>query len=521
MLQLMELILISGLSGSGKSVALHLLEDAGYYCVDNLPVVMLTVLVRMLKEEGISKVAVAIDARSGHGIELLPDKLALLEKEQTQSDLPVSALQLETLLKRYSESRRRHPLASPGKRWKKRSAPNAPCWNPISTLGHRIDTSGLKANALREWVRQFIESEPGQGLTLMFESFGFKHGIPLDADFVFDVRCLPNPHYDPDLRLQTGKDQPVIVLPRSRGRSLPDARRHRPLCRHLAALLHPRQPQLPDGRHRLHRRPAPLGLYRRMAGQRIPQRRPACWCGTAHSPAGEDALAGADPAGRLADHGRQALCWSASASRLFWQGGLADRAIIRQNGTGLCRGRSAQQTQFAVPGPLGHHTDRRRARPRPRRQPTPDRANIASPGLADAPRRNRHLRPQSRQRADRRADQEFMTQSVIELTVTDEDRRIAWLATAAVALSLVDAAIPSPLARRQAGAGQYRHAGCSGPLRLGHRRLGQRLRVLAGSLLLGYFLAPGFFLSLSRHTLSLLTLGLARHLPGAGSARSA
>jgi UPF0042 nucleotide-binding protein len=81
---------------------------------------------------------------------------------------------------------------------------------PISGLGHRIDTSGLKANALREWVRQFIEAEPGQGLTLMFESFGFKHGLPLDADLVFDVRCLPNPHYDPGLRLQTGKDKPVI-----------------------------------------------------------------------------------------------------------------------------------------------------------------------------------------------------------------------------------------------------------------------------------------------------------------------
>ena len=82
----------------------------------------------------------------------------------------------------------------------------------LATLGHRLDTSGLKANALREWVRQFIDAEPGRGLTLMFESFGFKHGIPLDADLVFDVRCLPNPHYDTELRPLTGKDQPVVAF---------------------------------------------------------------------------------------------------------------------------------------------------------------------------------------------------------------------------------------------------------------------------------------------------------------------
>ena len=206
----MELILISGLSGSGKSVALHLLEDAGYYCVDNLPVVMLTVLVRMLKEEGIGKVAVAIDARSGHGIELLTDKLDLLEKEQTRVTFIFLHANPETLLKRYSESRRRHPLAAHGQTLEEAIRAESQLLEPISGLGHRIDTSNLKANALREWIRQFIESAPGSGLTLMFESFGFKHGIPLDADFVFDVRCLPNPHYDNDLRILTGKNKPVI-----------------------------------------------------------------------------------------------------------------------------------------------------------------------------------------------------------------------------------------------------------------------------------------------------------------------
>lgn len=206
----MELILISGLSGSGKSIALNLLEDAGYYCVDNLPVVMLTVLVRMLREERIRKVAVAIDARSGDGIELLPERLERLAAEDIHPTFLFLQANDETLLKRYSESRRRHPLTTQGKTLEEAIRAERELLEPISGLGHRIDTSGLKANALREWVRQFIAADPGRGLALMFESFGFKHGIPLDADLVFDVRCLPNPHYDPELRPLTGRDRPVI-----------------------------------------------------------------------------------------------------------------------------------------------------------------------------------------------------------------------------------------------------------------------------------------------------------------------
>ena len=212
MLHNMELILISGLSGSGKSVALHLLEDAGYYCVDNLPVVMLTVLVNMLKGEDIGKVAVAVDARSGHGIDLLPEKLDKLGKDGVRHTFLFLHANDEALLKRYSESRRRHPLATTGQSLAEAIRSEREMLEPISQLGHRIDTSGLKANALREWVRQFIEAEPGQGLTLMFESFGFKHGIPLDADLVFDARCLPNPHYDPSLRALTGKDHEVVAF---------------------------------------------------------------------------------------------------------------------------------------------------------------------------------------------------------------------------------------------------------------------------------------------------------------------
>ena len=208
----MELILISGLSGSGKSVALNLLEDSGYYCVDNLPVVMLTVLVHMLGEEGISKTAVAIDARSAHGIDLLPSKIERLKASGIEVTFLFLYSHEETLLKRYSESRRRHPLATSDQSLLEAIRAERDLLEPIAGLGHRIDTSGMKANGLRDWVRQFMEATPGRGLTLMFESFGFKHGIPLDADLVFDVRCLPNPHYDPDLRPLTGKDQPVIAF---------------------------------------------------------------------------------------------------------------------------------------------------------------------------------------------------------------------------------------------------------------------------------------------------------------------
>lgn len=210
MLDHMELVLISGLSGSGKSVALNLLEDAGYYCVDNLPVVMLTLLVGMLRQEQIRKLAVAVDARSGDGIALLPEKLEKLTAEGVRHTFLFLHAGDETLLKRYSESRRRHPLAAAGKTLEEAITAERELLAPITELGHRIDTSNLKANALREWVRQFIEAEPGQGLTLMFESFGFKHGLPLDADLVFDVRCLPNPHYTEALRPLTGKDQAVV-----------------------------------------------------------------------------------------------------------------------------------------------------------------------------------------------------------------------------------------------------------------------------------------------------------------------
>lgn len=208
----MELVLISGLSGSGKSVALNLLEDAGFYCVDNLPVVMLTVLIDMLRQEKISKVAVGIDARSGDGIELLPERLRQLEKNGVRYSFLFLQAGEETLIKRYSESRRRHPLTTENRTLEEAIRRESELLAPLAELGHRIDTSDLKANALRDWVRQFISGTGEGGLTLLFQSFGFKHGLPLDADLGFDVRCLPNPFYDLALRPLTGRDAPVIAF---------------------------------------------------------------------------------------------------------------------------------------------------------------------------------------------------------------------------------------------------------------------------------------------------------------------
>lgn len=206
----MDLILVSGLSGSGKSVVLRLLEDNGYVCVDNLPSPLLLLLTKDLRDDGCDKLAVAIDIRGGHSIDHLPQQLeALREWGLTPRFLFLDAKD-ETLLKRFSETRRKHPLDGDGRSLPEAIHEERQRLELLATLGHRIDTSDLAASTLRALVLQFVAAEPGEHLTLMFESFGFKHGIPLDADLVFDVRCLPNPHYIPELRPLNGRDQPVI-----------------------------------------------------------------------------------------------------------------------------------------------------------------------------------------------------------------------------------------------------------------------------------------------------------------------
>jgi UPF0042 nucleotide-binding protein len=205
----MQLVLITGLSGSGKSVALNALEDAGYYCVDNLPVKLLPELVAFLTQAGYSRAALSIDVRSGTTLEALPQHLSALR--QTGTDVTVLFLQAkaDTLIQRFSETRRRHPLGGDNRTLAEAIARERELLEPVADVSHHIDTSDLSPNVLRSWVRDFVHL-PAAGLTLLFQSFAYKYGVPLDTDMVFDVRCLPNPHYDPKLRPYTGRDEPVV-----------------------------------------------------------------------------------------------------------------------------------------------------------------------------------------------------------------------------------------------------------------------------------------------------------------------
>ena len=212
MLTFMHIVIISGLSGSGKSIALNMFEDASYYCVDNIPSPLLQSLVEHLATQGYDKVAVAIDSRGGDSITTLPQQLGQLRDKQHNLHFLFLDAKSETLLKRYSETRRRHPLADASHTLAEAIDEERRRLSGLSGLGHHIDTSELKPNALREWIRQFITLDARSTLTLLFESFGFKHGVPLDAELVFDVRCLPNPHYHAALRPLTGRDAPVIAF---------------------------------------------------------------------------------------------------------------------------------------------------------------------------------------------------------------------------------------------------------------------------------------------------------------------
>jgi UPF0042 nucleotide-binding protein len=215
----MRIVLITGISGSGKSVALHVLEDAGYFCVDNLPPALLLSLVQTRLDEGEDTLAVATDARSAASLAGLGKDIAALKAQGHDVKVFFLTATTESLITRFSETRRSHPL----------SHRLLPDHNPtdrltltecihreremlsvMEGLGHVLDTSDVSANKLRTWIRDLIDSAQAN-LTLLFESFAFKFGVPLDADMVFDVRVLPNPHYDPKLRALTGRDAPVIA----------------------------------------------------------------------------------------------------------------------------------------------------------------------------------------------------------------------------------------------------------------------------------------------------------------------
>ncbi|MBS0449483.1 MAG: RNase adapter RapZ [Proteobacteria bacterium] len=221
-----EVVLVTGISGSGKSVALHALEDAGFYCVDNLPPELLRDFLALESEREDRRLAIAVDGRSAGS---LPQLLGLLEQLHYEG-VGVQSIFLDAstdaLVRRFSETRRTHPLSEA----QQAGASQARRRDDHETAGRRalidaielerellaglrdvstvLDTSQLRPTQLRIWMRDIVRAERNR-LTLVFESFAFRHGVPLDADFVFDVRVLPNPHYVRELRPLTGRDEPV------------------------------------------------------------------------------------------------------------------------------------------------------------------------------------------------------------------------------------------------------------------------------------------------------------------------
>ena len=223
----LELVLITGMSGSGKSVALRALEDAGFYCVDNLPPELLVPFIDLEQQHGVKKVAIAMDIRSATSLPMVPKLLSALKNRDVNLKSLFLDATTDTLVRRFSETRRKHPLSSQATTQTSTEMStdleNQPSQQHILVEAielerdmladlregaHIIDTSIIRPAQLLAYVKDLI-SAPASGMTLVFESFAFKRGIPMDADYVFDVRMLPNPHYEAALRDLTGRDAPV------------------------------------------------------------------------------------------------------------------------------------------------------------------------------------------------------------------------------------------------------------------------------------------------------------------------
>ena len=216
----LEVVLITGMSGSGKSVALRALEDAGYYCVDNLPPELLLPFVALERRDNAKRVAIAMDVRSATSLPLVPAQLRDLRSQGVVIRPLFLDATTDTLVRRFSETRRRHPLSSN----RAEEGQNLPdrqhglveaielereLLADLREQAHVIDSSVIRPAQLQAHVKSLL-SAPASQLTLVFESFAFKRGIPVDADYVFDVRMLPNPHYEPQLQELTGRDGAVV-----------------------------------------------------------------------------------------------------------------------------------------------------------------------------------------------------------------------------------------------------------------------------------------------------------------------
>ena len=209
----LEIVVITGMSGSGKSVALHALEDAGYYCVDNLPPELLPAFVALEHRHHGNRLAIAMDVRSATSLHQVPQELNRLRSQGVSVHSIFLDATIDTLVRRFSETRRRHPLSHADLQQGRKALVQIieverELLAALREQSHVIDTSTIRASQLQSYVKGLLAATPGQ-LTLVFQSFAFKRGIPMDADYVFDVRMLPNPHYEPALRDLTGLDAPV------------------------------------------------------------------------------------------------------------------------------------------------------------------------------------------------------------------------------------------------------------------------------------------------------------------------
>ena len=208
----MKLVIVSGLSGSGKSIALQVLEDLDYYCIDNLPINMLEALTKEIISAKHEYVAVGIDARNvASELERFPQQIKQLKKNNIDCEIFFLEASSAALIKRFSETRRKHPLSNQETPLNEAIIQERFLLEPISSKADlRIDTSSTNVHQLRDLIKVRVKTADNQSISIMFESFGFKHGVPINADFVFDVRCLPNPHWVSELRILTGHDDAVI-----------------------------------------------------------------------------------------------------------------------------------------------------------------------------------------------------------------------------------------------------------------------------------------------------------------------